>query len=416
MKSHARFPINIAHAQGAYALDLSIGSENIPVKLLIDTGSSTIAFKPDHYVVNNDQHVKTTQIAQCVTYGIGGWAGPVLHSTVTYSNGVDDYEVENASFSIIENEKGSNFLGLDGILGLAYHHLNKGYNLISYFESNKSETKQSYPWPFAEQIEQSSVDAFKKFLQKFPEKDITPIFTAFEEQNISMNKFALYTHRSIVSVPKIDMSIEQKEQEPLNKGLFIIGDVEADQDLYSGTSKNVKVVHDAYYNTNLLSVRVDGFEEFKAPPLDNKHLNSFFSNSIVDSGSSYLMLQKDIYQYVVDSFKSIDPDLLTFIEEFKQSQINQTAYRPNSLDLKQWPNLYFTFEGSDEDEVNLCCQPDHYWQMDALSPGQVFFTLLNQIPKWPNQSLIGLPIISSYFCIFDRSSGDEGVIKFAKKN
>ena len=135
MKSHIRFPINIAHSQGAYSLELLIGSKNVPVKLLIDTGSSTIAFSSEHYTVNDDLNVSTTQIAQCVTYGMGGWAGPVLNTHITYSNGVNQFVIENASFAIVANEKGHNFLGLDGILGLAYHHLNKGYNLSSYFES-----------------------------------------------------------------------------------------------------------------------------------------------------------------------------------------------------------------------------------------------------------------------------------------
>ncbi len=412
---HVRFPINIAEAQGAYSLELLIGSEQVPVKLMIDTGSSTIAFHANRYSVEQDQQSKTTQTAQCVTYGLGGWAGPVLTSSITYSNGTDQFVIHDAAFALIENEKGKNFLNLDGILGMAYHHLNKGYCLSNYFTAKADKDTQTYPWPFSNQIEQTSINTFKKFLLKYPEHDITPNFTAFAQQNVSLNQFALSIHRSIVYVPQQNMTLEQKEQESLNQGLFIIGDAEAEQDLYTGTPQVVKVVHDAYYNTNLLSVKVAGFDQFKAPPLDQQHVHNFFSNAIVDSGCSYLMLQRDIYQYVIDSFKSIDPHLLTYIDAFNKAHANQQAYYPKDLDLNQWPNLYFTFEGVEEDEVTLCCRPEHYWQLDAISPGQAFFTLLDQIPKWPDQSLIGLPIISSYFCIFDRSTGAEGVIKFAEK-
>ncbi|MCB1583445.1 MAG: pepsin-like aspartyl protease [Marinicella sp.] len=412
---HIRFPINIAEAQGAYHLELLVGSQQIPLKLLIDTGSSTIAFHPNSYSTDKDHNVAVTQIAQCVTYGIGGWAGPVLNSTITYSNGVDQFEVHDAFFSIIENEKGKNFLNLDGILGLAYHHLNKGYHMESYFEAEHVDETHTYPWAFNEQIQQTGIDAFKKFIVKFPEKDITPSFTAFAEQNVSMNKFALSVHRSIVYVPQNNMTLEQKEAEPLNQGLFVIGDAEAEKDLYVGAPQAVKVVHDAYYNTNLLSVKVAGFDAIQAPPLDDKHVHNFFSNAIIDSGCSYLMLQKEIYQYVINAFKAIDPNFIDFIESFKHSQANQSAYIPEGLNLALWPDLFFTFEGVDNVTVTLRCCPDHYWQLDALGPGQAFFTLLEQIPKWPDQSLIGLPIISSYFCIFDRACGKDGVIKFAEK-
>ena len=414
-KTYIKFPINIAHSQGSYALELLIGSKNVPVKLLIDTGSSTIAFNAQHYSVDEDQHLSTTQLAQCVTYGIGGWAGPVMNSTVTYSNGVDQFVVDNAPFSIVSNEKGKNFLGLDGILGLAYHHLNKGYNLSGFYQTNDTKEKQTYPWTFSDEIEKTGIDSFKNFLRKYPEHDITPIFTAFEQENITLNKFALSTHRSIVYVPNENMDLKQLEKEQLNQGHFIIGDVETDKDLYSGTSKDLKVLHDAYYNTNLISVKVAGFDEFKAPPLDKAHLDSFFSNSIIDSGSSYLVLQKQIYQYIIDSFTSINPKFPSYIDGFKKSQLDHSAYSPKNLELKLWPNLYFTFEGTNDNEVTLCCQPDHYWQLDALAPNQVFFTILNQLSNWPNQSIIGLPIISSYLCIFDRSSGVDGIIKFAEK-
>lgn len=415
MKTHIKFPINIARSQGAYALELLIGSENVPVKLLIDTGSSTLAFNTSDYSVDKDQNLTTSQIAQCVTYGKGGWAGPVMTSQVTYSDGTDQFVINDAYFSITYDVKDNNFLGLDGILGLAYHHLNKGYHLEEYYSANQNAQAATFPWTFSEKIEKNGLIPFKKFLCQYPEKDITPDFTAFEEQNIALNKFALLTHRSIVYVPKKNMSLAQKENEPLNQGYFIIGDVEQEKDLYSGITKDIKVVHDAYYNTHLLSVRVEGFDAFKAPELDVSHIHSFFSNAIIDSGSSYLMLEKNIYNYIINCFKSINPKLLSYIDAFKQSQLNKTNYSPKNLDLTEWPNLYFTFEGMNHKEEALCCPPDHYWQLHALEPDQAFFTLLNQIEKWPNQSVIGLPIISSYLCIFDRSDGNNGVIKFADK-
>jgi hypothetical protein len=303
-------------------------------------------------------------------------------------------------------------LGLDGILGLAYHHLNKAYNLNSYF---KNGTTNTYPWTFNEEVNKGGIQKFKRFLRKYPEKDITPIFTDFEESKIIPNIFTLITHRSIVYVPKVNMSLEQKKQEKLNKGLFIIGESgKYKQDKIH--SKNVKVLHDAYYNTNLISIQVDGFEPFTAPKLDNDHLDTFFTNAIVDSGSSYLMLQAQIYQYVLDCFHKVNPKLITYIDAFNQSRKSNKPYFAADFNLSDWPNIHFMLTGSDQEEVTLCCQADHYWQLHATAPNQLFFTLLSQIDKWPNQSIIGLPIISSYLCVFDRSIATDGVIRFIDKS
>jgi hypothetical protein len=127
------------------------------------------------------------------------------------------------------------------------------------------------------------------------------------------------------------------------------------------------------------------------------------------------MLQNQLYQYFIDSLNKINPKLVTFINAFNQTMQTGKPYMPTDLNIKDWPNLYFTFEGVNSEPVTLCCAPDHYWQLHAGIPDRVFFTVLRQINDWPNQSVIGLPLMSSYLCIFDRSAGSDGVIKFAKK-
>jgi hypothetical protein len=181
MKKSLELPINIALSQGCYSIELKIGSQKKSVNLLIDTGSSTLVFGTDNYSPNQDEHVRYCQFAQCVTYGKGGWAGPVLYSNIIYSNDTEQIELNDAPFSIVMNQQENSFLGLDGILGLAYHHLNKAYNLNSYF---KNGTTNTYPWTFNEEVNKGGIQKFKRFLRKYPEKDITPIFTDFEESKI----------------------------------------------------------------------------------------------------------------------------------------------------------------------------------------------------------------------------------------
>ncbi len=416
MKNSIKFPINIAPSQGAYSINLLVGSQQQPVELLIDTGSSTITFKETHYDPHLDEHKELTPYAQCITYGKGGWAGPVIRSTITYSNGADSFDITDAPFALVEDQLTDSFLGLDGIFGLAYHHLNRAYNLSDFLKENNQQT-YSYPWQFSDTISEKGIKPFKRFLRRHPEKDVTPIFTAFEEQYVNINMFSLLTHRAIAYVPKQGMSPDEKKQEQLNQGLFIVGHIEHDADLYGGNCKNVKVLHDAYYNTNLLSVKVEGFESFDAPPLDNKHLKTSFTNAIIDSGSSYLMLQSKIYQYIMDCFNTINPQFTTFIDGFNEAQKSGKPYKPDDLDFASWPTLYFTFEGATEKQTTVSCPATHYWQTHAISPNQAFFTLLKQVPNWPDQSVIGLPLISNYLCIFDRSAGADGmgVVKFVNK-
>ncbi len=415
MKKTIKFPINIAPAQGGYALELEIGSQKKTVQLLIDTGSSTIAFNSPNYSPEEDSAVSYSQYAQCVTYGKGGWAGPVLHTEIGYANGTDCFVVSNAPFAIVSNIEEQSFLGLDGILGLAYHHLNQSHDLSEYYKDKGQADEKTYTWTFTEEVKKNGIPAFKSFLNKYPETDITPIFTAFEQQYNSLHQFSLLTHRAIVYVPDDNMTQTQKESEPLNQGHFIIGDIHQDEEFDTELTQDIKVLHDAYYNTNLLSIRVEGFDAISAPPLDKKHRHSFFTNAIIDSGSSYLMLQNHLYQYFVDSLNKMNPKLVAFIDAFNQAMKSGKPYMPKNLNLEEWPNLYFTFEGVSGEPVTLCCQPDHYWQLHAVSPNRAFFTVLKQIKKWPDQSVIGLPLMSSYLCIFDRSAGSDGVIKFAKK-
>jgi hypothetical protein len=420
MTNSIKIPITIAKSQGGYTLELFVGSQQASVDVIIDTGSSTLAIKQTSYNPDDDQHLIATSIAQDVTYGAGGWAGPVIHTQINLTHEVDEshqqLSLTDAPIAIIYDEPDGNFKNVDGIFGLAYHHLNRGYDLQSYFQEKNINPEVTYPWTFEINDDIGGIKGFKKFLTNFPEKDVTPYFTELEEQNVVQNKFGLLTHRSIVHVAKKDMSLNEQLKDPLNKGFFIIGNAHKHEELHNGNMQTIPVFHDAYYNTQLLSVQVEGFDDFKAPELAEKHLHTAFTNSIIDSGSSFLMLQKDIYQYVIDCFNKINPKLAPQINLFNQARKDSKNYAPNDFDLSEWPNLYFNFAGVDNKPIQLCSTGKNYWQENSLGPGNMFCTLLEQIPGWPNQSVIGLPLMNNYYCIFDRSENNQGVIHFAEKN
>ena len=40
--------------------------------------------------------------------------------------------------------------------------------------------------------------------------------------------------------------------------------------------------------------------------------------------------------------------------------------------------------------------------------------IMDQLKNWPDMSIMGLPLMSDYYCVFDREYDANGVIKVAK--
>lgn len=410
MSQSITLPINITRAMGAYSVKIHLGSEQVPVHVMLDTGSSTLAVQLQPYDPETDQNLTATPFAQDVVYGSGGWAGPVIKTHVGLDH-EDDICLEHAPLAILSNQQQNNFMGTDGIWGLAYHHLNKSYDVSAWLAAQKPPLAKTYPWPFDIENTPGAIADFRKFLKAFPEQDITPSFTAFEEAKVVPNQFTMITHRSVKCVPEDHMSQADMEALEVNQGQWIIGTYFNNRE-----RQTIKVIHDAYYNVVLTSVQVAGFDPCPAPPLDEAHVHNFFSNAIIDSGSSFLVLQKALYAYVLNCFDQIDPQLRQQIDDFNQAREQNQPYRNDAFDLNLWPTLHFTFESTGGQEETLSVPASQYWQQHADGPEQWFCTLLNQLPKWPDQSILGLPLMNGYACTFDRSTGKNGLIHFSSKS
>lgn len=83
MQTPLQLPITNVYGKGDYTVVVHLGSEQAPVNLLIDSGSSTLVVKEGSYQASKDEHLTPTAIAQEVNYGIGGWNGPVINSKIT---------------------------------------------------------------------------------------------------------------------------------------------------------------------------------------------------------------------------------------------------------------------------------------------------------------------------------------------
>ncbi|GGA65158.1 hypothetical protein GCM10011369_03230 [Neiella marina] len=417
-----KLPITNVYAFGDYTATLHIGSEQSPVNLILDSGSSTLVMNQACYHATGDTLLEPTTLAQEITYGIGGWDGPVINTQVTVEHAHDAITMDNCPVALISNENQNKTFGkANGILGLAYRHLNKSYDLAHYLDHHNVEPPHTYPWPFGTpncvemgnaHFNSDDLKQFKKFLWQQPEKDLLPYFTQMEELGLTANKWSFYSKRSSVHVTDAKADDESLKSDPLNQGYLILGGGEEHTELYQGEFQTIDVKHDCYYNVVLNKFQVGSGAPVAAAPIDQAHEHNYFTNAIVDTGCSVLALTHDLFEHMKQGFAAVSEEFNALIEPFKDTNYMATGIDANKINLSDWPDLHFHFD-SDGGEQVLTCKPSDYWQLNSPEPGKAVFKIMSQLPNWPNQSLIGLPLLNDYYVVFDRAEHELGVIRFA---
>ena len=367
------------YADGAYTAPIYLGSRSIRVNVFLDTGSSSLAVSRKHYHPGEDVLMKPTNLAQYTAYEDKSfWQGAVINTRVTVKHGSKRRQLSNANVSVVLREKDMFNRNMQGILGLAYQPINYAYIF-------KKPTWPKFPY---------------KNMESRPWTTIRPYFTQLEKNGIEPNKFALYTLRS-----ELHYGSGSLARDPWNTGYCILGGGEEYKELYTGRFQTAKVNHDFYYNTNIRSVRLGTGKPIKVPP--STKASGLNSNSIVDSGTSTLALASRLYKKVIAGFRQINPD---FIKAIQQSQQTDDI-KLKAADLKKWPNIYIELEG-EKGDIELKMTPQSYWQLNCTADGVAYFAI-DEEPG--GQTILGLPFMNNFYCVFDRSADDGlGVIKFAK--
>ncbi len=389
----ARIPITNVYGGGDYTGQILIGSARTPANVILDTGSSTLAVKKTVYNGSGDTSLVATGYVQDITYGTGGWAGPVVNTTLAFGPA----DLQSGSLALSSEEQPNNFGAADGIFGLAYTPLNDAYDLTAYLTGRKINPPVTYPWPFPVRNTQSAIEQFQRFLSAFQPSPITPLFSQLVTAGVVPNMFAFYTKRSTVNV--------LSKTDPSNQGFFILGGGPEQTDLFSGPFISAAVVDDAYYNTNLVSVQVGNAVPIPAQPLAAQFVSTSISNSIIDSGTNSLALSTDVYNAVMSALHALSPKLASLASTASKSGV------PNSeVNLAQWPNITFNLTAPGGGVAALTCTPATYWQLDSFQAGTATFQInsMGQI-----QSILGLPLMNNYYTVFDRSDGTNGVVSFA---
>ena len=383
MSTIVKMPISNVLLGSDYTGAIMVGSGQVKLNVILDTGSSTLAVVSQDFNPSTDQGVTTTNIAQEVQYGSGSWVGAVVRTAVGIGGGVS---LSSANLAVTYQESANMFGNAQGIWGLAYMTLNNAFRMPANTWTHKYKIKR---------IETGKVC------------DLIAYFGQLTEAGAVADKFAFYTKRSIIS-----SATATPATDPLNQGFFIIGGGEEQTELYSGAFTHVEVLHDIYYNTGLLSVQVGDKAAISAPPVPPGSSNP--SNSIVDSGTNSLIIDQPLFDKVLAAFGAIDANFPTMLKTYalgSSQGVDQTR-----INLSQWPDLKFTLQGASGSSVTLTVPPGDYWQFDAGQKGVALANVFGDGGALGGMSILGLPLLNAYYAVFDRTlGGGRGVISFAKR-
>jgi hypothetical protein len=370
--------------------------------VILDTGSSTIAVKMSAYKPTQDKDIQATPYAQDVMYGTGGWAGPLVTTSLSLSTSGSALTLDGAYLAIADDQLPNTFGNADGILGLAYKGLNQAYNLTAYLQEQDIQPAVTYPWPFPIANSTTALQQLQTILENLRFDDIPPYFDQLEAQGITANKFAFYTLRSFPSA-----ATGNPATDPLNQGYFILGGGEEQTDLYTGEFVNVDVLDDFYYNVNLTAIQVGKAAPVAVAPLPARFKQTAITNAIVDTGTNALFLTAAAYKSLLAGLDAISPQFGKIISKAAKSQ---EGIPTSQVNLGRWPDISFVLTGDNGHDVTLTVAPQTYWQIDFPSAGHAIFVIESgNLP----QSILGLPLMNNYFTVFDRSQDAYGVIRFA---
>jgi hypothetical protein len=384
MATIQRVPVTNTVTGNDYTLRISLGAGSVPADVLLDTGSSMLVVDGGVYDPSTDHDAATTQLLQTAQFASGSFMASVIRTSVALPPaGAAPLRFPGANLAVTYDSRPGTFGRSDGIFGLAYAALDTAYRMPADTWKNRYSADQ---------------------LQLGQQADLDPYFSQLAAAGLVSNKFAFAVRRSVTR-----QALDDPSTDPLNSGLFVLGGGAECTDLYQGPFASVAVVHEQYYNTNLVAVRV-GNQTINVPPAAPG--SRVASNSIVDSGSSNLTLDQGLYDKVVAAFHAIDPAFAAAL--LANAPTAGSGCDQTRIDLTKWPALLLILQGSDGGQATVSVAPGDYWQFDSVRQGNASAMLCGDGGMLGGQSILGLPVFSGHFVVFDRTATNgHGVIGFA---
>ena len=409
MAGALEIPITLAHARGAYTATARFGEQAEPANLVLDTGSSTLALHARTYDPDRDGRLQATPWVQEIRYGGGALAGPVLRSRLAFGHGHHQRAIEDAVFALIESD--TPFLqGADGLWGLAYRGLDPAYDVSSLLASQGHEPALSWPWPYGSGHD-LDLARFDQFVHTLPRTHLTPAFTALEAEGVLRNRFGFLARRSLLHMAGHDGG---PAHDPLNQGVLVLGGGEAQQHLHDGHFQAVRIVHDLHYDANLRAVQVGTEAPIPVPPFHATGTSGPQGNALLDTGSSFLILESEAWRAVMAAFARHDARFPALVERGRAGLAPEAGLPNIAIDCPSWPDLHLVLEAPGGGESRLRIPASAYWQHNALQAGRCQCLLAPQLPDFPGRSILGLPLFAGRYAVFDRAAaGGIGEVRLA---
>ena len=348
--------------------------------MLLDTGSGVLAVDGGFYDPGNDADATTTKLLQVVSYGSAAFVGAVVRTSIRFGNAAG-ITLQGANLAVTYDGRRQTFGAAQGIVGLAYRALDSAFLM------------PADTW-------QTEYDADQVSLGQ--PADLDPYLDQLAAQGLSALKFAFSIHRSTPTVAA--------DHSP-NQGLFVLGGGAECSDLYTGALASIAVVHEQFFNVALRSIQIGNQPSIAVPPIAPGR--TALSNAVIDSGTEALRLDQGLYTQVLAAFSAVDPN---FASQLQAHAFDRGGGCDQSqLTLPRWPNLQFTFQGSDGTPTAITVHPGDYWQCDAGTPGRATAMICGDRGAGGGQSILGLPLMTSRFVAFDRTaSNGHGAILFSQ--
>lgn len=376
MAQTIRIPITNWLTRNVFTAQASVGNAAAPINVLLDTGSSMFVISGTMYDATKDPSATTTPLLQTENFQTQTLFASVVHASIGLgANGTTilDY-LPNTNLAVVYNTPGG-FGKASGVLGLAYPALNTAYTMPA------DTTRTHYP----------------NQTQGHAAPNLDTYLTQLVKAGRIIDKFAFSVQRSRAS-----QALDDPATDPVNSGVFVLGGGEECTDLYSGPFQSIAVLHNVYYNTNLIAVEV-GTQTIPAPQPPAG--STAVSNSFVDSGNNTLSLEPGLYNQVIAALNQAGVG-------FGDTLRNPSGCDQTRLDLTKWPPLGLVLQGTDGSRVTLTVQPEDYWQFDAYGEGTALSVVSPAGGPQPGQSILGLPLFAGHYVVFDRT-GARTAIRFA---
>ncbi len=383
MAEIARIPISNVLTEGKYMMRIAVGSASQPIGVLLDTGSSILAVYQSAYDKSTDADAQTTQLLQTETFASGAFLAAVVHTPIGLLDGGSEVvaKVLGANLAVAYKSDHRMFLGARGVFGLAPGARNRAYRMP---------------------LDTWDAGYRKDQLDLGQTVDLEPYVAQLA--TIGIDKFAFAVQRSTVCTAMADPN-----QDPLNHGVWVVGDGASCTDLYVGAIATIGVVQDTHYNVNLIALRVGNQVIDVTPGTQAAAGGGMATNAIIDSGANELLLDPDVHAKVEAAFGALNAGFMAAIAKGESQGCDQTT-----IDLAAWPNLEVILQGADGGQATIAISPKNYWRFDTIRPGTASWGLGIWNVHSHGPAILGLPLFAGHFVMFDRAANNgQGTIGFA---